>query len=487
MPRNILLVEPGFKTKYPPLGLMKISTYHKMLGDNVTFFKGNKLPYDMHCEYWDRIYISTVFTYHWKITVETINYYKSIVNDNSSRLIVGGILASLMPKELWEETGILPITGLLNKPGILDKNSIIIDSLIPDYKLFDGIEHNYTLVNNSYLGYSTRGCVNRCKFCGVPILEPIYTPYVDIKTYVNGIKESHGEKQNLVLMDNNVLASDKFKEIINDIVELGFGKDIKLNNKQRFVDFNQGVDARKINKDNIKELARISIHPLRVAFDSLKLRPAYERSIKLAAKNEIRHLSNYILYNYKDTPEDLWERLNLNIDLNNELDLKIYSFPMKYIPLFGEESKDRKYVDEPNWNWQYIRGVQRILNVMKGAVMPNKSFFYRAFGESKEEFIRILHMPEKLLMSRGRDVKKNSNETDWNLKFNNLTANERQELIDILCGNRNANQISIAQTKTKNSKLKKILEHYTLEEEIIEDENLILPFDQDLENELHEN
>jgi hypothetical protein len=160
---------------------------------------------------------------------------------------------------------------------------------------------------------------------------------------------------------------------------------------------------------------------------------------------------------------------------------------MKYIPLFGEESKDRKYVDGPNWNWQYIRGVQRILNVMKGAVMPNKSFFYRAFGESKEEFMRILHMPEKLLMSRGRDVKENTNETDWNLKFNDLTANERQELIDILCGNRKANQISIAQTKTKNSKLKKILDYYIMEEEIIEDENLILPFDQDLENELHEN
>ncbi len=38
--RNVLLIEPNYKNKYPPIGLMKLATYHKMLGDNVVFYKG---------------------------------------------------------------------------------------------------------------------------------------------------------------------------------------------------------------------------------------------------------------------------------------------------------------------------------------------------------------------------------------------------------------------------------------------------------------
>ena len=43
---HILLVEPDYDNKYPPIGLMKIATYYKSKGDYVEFYKG-KAPYNL--------------------------------------------------------------------------------------------------------------------------------------------------------------------------------------------------------------------------------------------------------------------------------------------------------------------------------------------------------------------------------------------------------------------------------------------------------
>ncbi|TAL33999.1 MAG: cobalamin-binding domain-containing protein [Spirochaetes bacterium] len=433
---------------------MKISSYHKQLGDNVFFHKGINASYPF-LQQWDRVYISTLFTYNWKITVDTINFYKAIIDD-IDRIKVGGILATLKYDDLWEATGVVPIKGLLNRPGMLgDDNEIIVDELIPDYSLFNDTPFKYSLVGDSYLGYSTRGCKNKCKFCGVPEIEPQFQDYINIKEYVNGIKNKYGEKTHLVLMDNNILASKSFNKIIRDIMELGFEKNSKLNNKQRHVDFNQGVDARRIDEKNIHTLAKIAINPLRIAFDSIKLESVYRRGVELAAQNGIQNLSNYILYNYNDSPEELWKRLEINIQLNRKYGLNIYSFPMKYIPLLDT---NRKYISSPNWNWQFIRGVQRILNVLKGAVMPREDFFYRAFGESEKEFREILYMPESILMNRGRELQ--TAEIDWKNKFRKLTQNERDELLSILCGNPSRKGLMNSIASIKNKKLHSILTYY---------------------------
>jgi len=453
MPRNILLVEPRYPTKFPPLGLMKISTYHKELGDNVKFIKGYS-P-ELAYEYYDRIYIATLFTYHWKMTLEDILAYKKLLHGDISRIFIGGIMASLMPEELWHATGIKPITGVLCEPGMLmEDNNYIIDELIPDYDLFNDSRIKYALLD-SFFGYSTRGCIHKCDFCGVPILEPSFVEYKGVQTYIKKIIDKFGDKQHLVLFDNNILASKHFDQIINDIVDLGFQKGAKLNYRLRHVDFNQGTDARLMKEWHFKLLSQISINPLRIAFDHVSLEKIYVDKIRLAAKYEIRNLSNYILYNFRDTPEDLWKRLKINIDLNREYGLKIYSFPMKYIPI---NAYDRSFIDEPNWNWYFIRNVQRILNVTKGVVMPGEEFFYRAFGGNLKEFNTILYMPEDILMKRGRSP--GSDEINWLNKFNNLTKNEKKELLAILCNNRTSEKFRKMVALTKNGKLKSMLELY---------------------------
>lgn len=412
---NVLLIEPSYKNKYPPLGLMKISTYHKLLGDTVYFTKGtHSVLKNWH---WDRIYISSLFTFNWNTTVKTIKYYLKSVS-RPENIYCGGVMATLMKENILNLFPITLIPGLIDKPGMLGDNSIIVDTLTPDYSIIDNEKNHYLDYDypfkDTYIAYSTRGCIRHCEFCAVPIIEPCYNNYVDIISQITDIKNKYGEKKNLILLDNNVLASKYFDQIIEDIKELGFEKGAKFsyvkNNRKisalRYVDFNQGVDARLLTEEKCKKLSEIAIKPLRIAFDhadedSINL---YVSKVRLAANCGIKHLSNYMLFNFDDTPQDLYKRLKINIELNEEFrnkgfDTQIFSFPMKFSPVKGEHCFDRKHIGK-FWNQKYLRAIQCILNATHGVVGSKKQFFERAFGHDLKEFFTIMSMPEKYILER---------------------------------------------------------------------------------------
>ena len=447
MKKKILLVEPAYKTKYPPLGLMKISTYHKMKGDDVVFVKGRNTA--VQYQYWDRVYIGTLFTWTWKETIETIRFYSATLFNYTGKCFIGGILASLLPDDLFDETGIQPVEGLLNDPKKINQDDdVIIDDLPPDYEILKQVENiNFKYSNTeSYLGYTTRGCVRRCGFCAVKTFEPTYIPYVDITKVVRGIISESGEKQNLILMDNNVLASPEFDRIIDDIKGLGFvkGATFGKTKRKRIVDYNQGLDARKLDEGKMRRLAEIPLEPMRLAFDSISLKRVYLKAVRLAHAYGQKEMSNYILYNFDDTPEDFYERLKINIDLNEEfkndtIRTSIYSFPMRYIPL---DAKDRD-VDTGNghWNRKYLRAVQVILNVMKGPVMPGKQFFIQAFGRDAEEFKAIMSMPEEFIRNRLVSNWKDLDSVEarwmpyvrqWMTEFARLTSADKEQLMNAI-------------------------------------------------------
>ena len=64
---------------------------------------------------WDWVGVTTLFTFYWDITIETILFAKTMVKDIKN-LMVGGVLASIQPKEIEEATGIKPHCGTLHTP-----------------------------------------------------------------------------------------------------------------------------------------------------------------------------------------------------------------------------------------------------------------------------------------------------------------------------------------------------------------------------------
>lgn len=443
---KVLLIEPAYRNKYPPLGLMKISAFHKHRGDEVYFSKG--LDRVARGQLWDRIYITTMFSFHWAETIKTIRYYEFSVR-NPQNFFIGGTMATLMADEIQKETGFKPLKGLLNEKGKLGlAGDHQVDSMIPDYSILDQIKYKYP-VSDAYFAYMTRGCVRKCPFCAVPRIEPLYVGYIPLKKQIKMVNDKYGEKKDLLLLDNNVLASPKFNQIIDEIKEIGFQKGAKLNNSLRNVDFNQGIDLRLLTRAKMKRLAELPIYPLRIAFDYIGLKEKYIEKIEWAAEHNFRRLSNYILYNYEDTPEDFYERLRINVELNEKLGTQIYSFPMKYIPV---TNKDRNFVGK-HWTPKYLRSIQCILQATHGVVSPRKEFFQAAFGRSLKEFKKLLIMPAHYIIYR--EHHKDNGTAEWKDLFNSLTRNQRDDFLKIVKENRFDGSIL-----SKYSKVNALLEHY---------------------------
>lgn len=632
MKRNILLLEPNYKNKYPPMGLMKIATYYRCRGDNVRFYKGNlKLlaaqllleeylksvnisefaidnivdnfvkrrgtaniieyiktgkhaPLERiaafsrstneldecslkdllkiftiyrnkykHEEYpkFDRVCVTTMFTFYWKETIETIEFAKKLCT-KIGNIYVGGIAASLVPECIERETGIKPHIGILSEPFIYDKDKkgdVIIDKLPLDYSILEEIDYRYP-TENAYFGYMTRGCVNHCPFCSVPVLEPEYCNYIGIKPKINKIDECFGTKRDLLLMDNNVFASNCFDKIIDEIKDCGYAKgatyipdseyDIAYKNLRkgfklgegksknvfndrayfkkiiniydkiserlegehrgsfynrreelgllysetarkesvialheiaknfydkffkrkelvRFIDFNQGLDGRLASDEKMEKISQLAIRPLRIAFDHWKMKDTYKKVIESAAKHGIRDLSNYLLYNLHDHPDELYERLRMNVELCDRLNIAIYSFPMKYHPIDDANFfRSRDYIGQPHWNRKFIRTIQAVLNSTHGKIGKGLTFFEAAFGKDLDEFHKILWMPEALIIQRYKyDIEKRNDfygdnptpyddldeETStttpsWWRKFNSLNTNQRKIIEAIIADNK---------------------------------------------------
>ena len=180
-------------SNYPNLALMKISGYHKLKGDQVEWYN----PFN----HYDKVYMAKIFSF-------TEDYQQWITNaDHIEKGGTGYDISKVLPSE--------------------------IDCIVPDYSL-------YNLDDKTAYGFLTRGCPNKCKWCIVPQKEGKIAPYMDIEEI------AVNNRKNIILMDNNVLASEYGLQQIEKIIRL------KLR-----VDFNQGLDARLVTDGVARLLAKV--------------------------------------------------------------------------------------------------------------------------------------------------------------------------------------------------------------------------------------
>lgn len=515
---RILLLEAAYKNKFPPLGLMKIAQYHREKGDLVFFSKGEVKPLsEQVCTQicsaqfyqerygdslqdhmqalsaaiedgrWDRVYVTTLFTFEWKRTVALIQYAKTLVG-HPSQVYVGGIASSLMPEEYEATTGIRPVVGLLNSAQQIGyADDACIDELIPDYSILEHTEYRYPFEDGYFLS-ATRGCGMRCSFCAVQTLEPDYMPYLPIVPRIEEIEKLYGRKRNLYLMDNNVLKSDHFPQIVEDIKLAGFARGATMENlktgKQikRHIDFNQGLDMNFLTEKNVQLLSTIALSPCHVAFDHIDDRAKFVKALALLEQYDITNICSYLLYNTPDfsgkgmprradTPEDMYRRMATSLEFSQSVNgarrsagkspFAPFSFPMRYAPLM---TKDRIFIGD-NWNRKLVIGLGNLCGRTNGGFFPNENT-RRMVGQTFEEFYEKLLLPTQYIKSCVLDETKlkyddtryylSLAKANWTSLFRNLTPGERTEFESLIADN----LFTFDKLPTMSRKVRKLYYHY---------------------------
>jgi hypothetical protein len=346
--RQYLLVEPIAKTPYPPLGLMKISSMLKGTDPGCEIITQVGPVTSEGLKYPEKIFITSLFTWDIDAVIKETNSLKDKYPD--AEISIGGIAASLLPEVVEEATGISPHIGLLDDAEYWP----------PDYSL------NFARKNKSSISFTTRGCVRKCKFCTVSKLEPQFFVKND---WEKDVSES---LPSITFWDNNWLASPNFDKDVDKLAVL---------NKR--IDFNQGLDARLYTRKKAERLSEIIIDPIRFAFDDMSTEGEVVSAIRLAKEFSSKEISVYVLYNFKDSPEEFYYKINL---LNKE---GVLTFPMCY----REPNNQKKVFPNAFWNTYLLRALKLSLMFYyrKGMITESRKSFINIYGESPRQFIDKLY------------------------------------------------------------------------------------------------
>lgn len=276
---KVLLVEPNFpiplKSKnhrdFLPIGLLKLASYHRTRGDEVSLVRGNKYFEDF---YPTQVKITSLFTYWSKYVWESVKFYKE--NYPRAQVIVGGIYASLMPEHC--------------KQSGCDKVFVGVDERVEKFKpAYDLVKVDYQIIHTS------RGCLRRCKFCGTWKIEPEFK-------YKKSIKDEICSNR-IIFYDNNLLANPYIKDILEEL------KNSKHNGRVVYSESQCGIDGRLLTLEVAKLLKQARFLNPRIAWDyGYDQRKMIKKQIDMLveAGYPAKDIYVFMIYNYN---QDYYEML----------------------------------------------------------------------------------------------------------------------------------------------------------------------------------
>lgn len=221
----------------------------------------------------DAVYISIPFTWNLPKAYSMCVFYKSL----GYRVFAGGTAVALMPDYLKNVSDVYDA----EKPSCLHW-------------------HNPNATRTS------TGCINRCKFCAVKIIE-------------GDLKELSTWEPKPIVCDNNLLACSRSH----------FNKAVDSLKNVNGIDFNQGLDCRLINEHHLSRFQELDIKYLRFSWDNISEEKHVKDAIKkcLDAGYPKIKIRIYVLVNFDDTPEEATYKITTLKSMG------ITSFPMRFQPL----------------------------------------------------------------------------------------------------------------------------------------------------------
>ena len=248
---RVLLID--FDGKLPNLVLCKLSTWHKQQGDEVYLNDCIGKP--------EKTYISTLFTWNRSKVEKHLQAYPNA--------IVGGFGWDF----IVENGKLIEITHTELPPEI--------ESLKPDYDLYSvndiyerikkgigtkaGKLKKAKTIIEAGIGFTSRGCIRRCGFCGVPIKEGEFHHVAEIKDLLNP------KSNTLILLDNNLTADPYCIEKLHEIRDRGLT-----------VDITQGIDIRLVTPEIAQALSEVKhLRSLHYAWDLMSFERQVMEGIKI--------------------------------------------------------------------------------------------------------------------------------------------------------------------------------------------------------------